>query len=159
MSLVHWHLALTHVPVVGLFAVLGLFFWALVRRNSEVARAGFAALVLIACVTAIVFLTGEPAEDAVEKLAGVTENSIDQHKELAEAAFGVTIGVGVLALLAFVGYLRREIPRWAVATGMVVTLGVSSLMAVTANLGGRIRHSEIGPSASAGQGIRETDEH
>jgi hypothetical protein len=117
MSLVHLHLALTHVPVVGLLAALGLFLWALIRRNSEVARAGLAALVVIACITGLVFLTGEPAEEAVEKLAGVTEDSIHEHEELAEAALVATIALGTLALVAFVGYLRRDVPRGAMFRG------------------------------------------
>ena len=135
MSLVHLHLALTHVPVVGLVVVLGLLLWALVRRSSEVARAGLAALVLIACATGLVFLTGEPAEEAVEELAGITEASIDRHKELAQAALAVTMGLGVLSLAAFGRFLRRDVPRWAIATLFVLTLGASGLMAVTANLG------------------------
>ena len=109
MSLVHLHLALTHVPV----AVIGLLAWALVRRNSEVARAGLAAL-------------------------------------------AVTIGLGVLSLVAFGRFLRRDVPRWAIATLFVLTLGASGLMAVTANLGGQIRHTEI--SASAMSGREEHDE-
>ncbi len=154
MSLVHLHLALTHVPVVGLLAVLGLFLWALVRRNSEVARAAFAGLILVACVTGVVFLTGEPAEEAVEKLAGVTEDSIHEHEELAEAALVATLTLGVLALFAFVGYLKREIPRLAMAVAFTMTLIVSGLMGVTANLGGQIRHTEIAGSAPQGNESR-----
>jgi len=143
MSPVHLHLLLNHVPVIGLLfvlLVLGVAFW---RRNSETGKLGMAMLAGIAVVTAVVFLTGEPAEEAVENLAGVSEAVIHEHEEAADAALIATSVAGVTALGLLLLYRRRELPRWAVGGTLAIVLVVSGQMAWTANLGGEIRHSEI----------------
>lgn len=143
MSFVHLHLLLNHVPVIGMVFVLLLLAVALWRRSSEIGKLALSVVVGIALVTGIVFLTGEPAEEAVEHVAGVSESIIHQHEEAAEAALIGTGMAGVLSL-AFLGwYRRRELPRWVAAASLAVVLAVTGMMAWTANLGGQIRHSEI----------------
>lgn len=143
MSLVHLHLLLNHVPVIGLLFVLLVLGVALWRRNSETGKLGIAMLVGIAAVTAVVFLTGEPAEEAVENFAGVSEMVIHQHEDAADAALIATSVAGVAALGLLLLYRRRELPRWAVSGTLALVLVGGGLMAWTANLGGQIRHSEI----------------
>ena len=77
MSWAHIHLALNHVPVIGLPIVVLLLLWGLVRRNAELIRAAFGLLVLLALVTLVVQLTGEPAEDLVEGLPGVLDSMVE----------------------------------------------------------------------------------
>jgi hypothetical protein len=59
MTWAHLHLALNHVPVVGLPLLL-LLAWGLARRSPEVTRASFALLVLLALITIVVQLTQSP---------------------------------------------------------------------------------------------------
>jgi nucleoside permease NupC len=143
MSFVHLHLLLNHVPVIGTVFVLLLLVIALWRRSTEIGKLALSAVVGIALVTAIVFLTGEPAEEAVEHVAGVSESVIHQHEEAGEAALFGTGLAGVLSLASLWWYRRRELPRWVAAASLVVVLVVTGMMAWTANLGGQIRHSEI----------------
>jgi MYXO-CTERM domain-containing protein len=96
-----------------------------------------------------VFLTGEPAEEAVEKLAGIHERVIHDHEELAEATLG-TVSVAGLLALGLLGWRRRRIlPRAALGLALAVVVGVGGLLARTAWLGGQIRHTEIAGGAAS----------
>ena len=149
MSIVHLHLILNHVPVIGMgFAllILGVASW---RRNDGMGRLGLAVMIGLALVTAAVFLTGEPAEEAVERVAGVSEAMIHPHEEAAEAALIVTGIAGAMALVALSAYRRRALPRWLTGAAFTAALVCSAMLGWAANLGGQIRHTEIGSAAAS----------
>jgi uncharacterized membrane protein len=151
MTLVHLHLILTHFPVVGLLFGLLLLGIALLRENHEWATAGLLLIVLSAVITIPLYVTGEAAEDAVEKLAGVSEAAIERHEEAAEVSFvGIEI-LGALSLLALAIHRlqQRTSPRLA---GFILAVGaiVFAHVSWTANLGGKIRHTEIASAGSDG---------
>ncbi len=148
MSVVHLHLLLNHVPVVGIFAVLLILAVALLRKNDGIGRLGLFMLAGVGLVTVAVYFTGEPAEEAVEHLAGVSGSLIHSHEEAAEAAFVASSIAGVAALGLLLWSWRRSLPRWTLAVSFALTLAVSGLMAWTANLGGQIRHTEIRDAAA-----------
>jgi hypothetical protein len=91
-----------------------------------------------------VYLTGEPAEHLVEHLPGVTKPAIEQHEESAEAAFIAVLVLGI-AVLGALGFFRgpRPIPHWFGVVSLVIALATCGLMLRTANLGGKVRHTEI----------------
>ena len=150
MSWAHIHLALNHVPVIGLPIVVLLLIWGLVRRNAELIRAAFGLLVLLGLVTLVVQLTGEPAEDLVEGLPGVLDSMVERHEE---AALIGTIGMSGLALLALFGWWRSRgghmLARWYAGVVLVGGVLLSGYFGWVANLGGQIRHSEIRPVQAA----------
>jgi len=147
MSVLHLHLILNHVPVIGTAFVLLLLGVAVLRRNDGMAKLGLIVMIGLAAITAVVFLTGEPAEEAVEHIAGVSEATIHPHEEAAEASLIATSVAGALALVALAVFRRRALPRWVTASALAAVLVVSSMLGWTANLGGRIRHTELGGSA------------
>ena len=147
MSIVHLHLILNHVPVIGMFFVLLILAVAMWRRDSAGGKLGLSVLVGLAMITGLVFLTGEPAEEAVEDVAGVSERMIHPHEEAAEVALIATLVVGGAALVALVALRRKPLPRWAMGSALVAVVVVSGLLGWTANLGGQIRHAEIGTTA------------
>lgn len=149
MSIVHLHLILNHVPVIGMAFALLILSVAAWRRNDGMGRLGLAVMVGLAVVTAAVFLTGEPAEEAVEKVATVSEAMIHPHEEAAEASLIATGIAGALALIALGVYRRRALPRWVTGAAFTAALVASTMLGWTANLGGRIRHTEIGGTAAA----------
>lgn len=146
MSWAHLHLALNHVPVIGLPIALLLLALALLRRSTELTKAAFALLVLIAAVTVVVQLTGESAEELVENLPGYSEALVEHHEE---AALIATVGMSILGLVAFAGLVlfRRAsaLPLWVGGGILLLGLLVGGVMGWTANLGGQIRHTEIRP--------------
>jgi hypothetical protein len=145
MNAVHLHLLLNHLPVIGsLFAVL-ILVWALIRRNTEIARAALGLFVIAAITGLAAYYTGEPAEHAAEDIAGVSERAIHSHEESAELATVLLGGYGVFALGALL-YLRKraaEFPRGLISLALVLALVPTGAMAWTANQGGKIRHPEI----------------
>ena len=149
MSLVHIHLVLTHVPVLGTVFGLLLLLAALVWRSDHLRRAAFVSFVACALAAAPTCLTGEAAEEAVEDLPGVTDAQIERHEDIAAVALALSVTLGVIGLAGLVSAARA--PRVSRASGYaaafvgVVTAGV---MAVTANSGGGIRHSEMHSTAA-----------
>ena len=149
MNPAHLHLLLNHVPVLGAIGLLLLFTIAFFRRDSSLGRLALALTIVVAGAAVAVFLTGEPAEELVEELAGINESAIEPHEEAARVA---TIAFGILgaaAAISLVAFRRRELPRWMMGVALLGTLGVSGLMGWTANLGGQIRHTEIGAAPGA----------
>lgn len=149
MNGAHLHLLLNHLPVLGTLFGLGILAIALWRRNDTLRRTGLALLVIAGLAAGGAFLTGEPAEEAVE--GKVTEQVIAAHEEAAEAALW---GAGILAVLSAGALLRwrREIPQGVAGAVLVGAIVTSGLMAWTANLGGQIRHPEIGAPSVASSG-------
>ena len=165
MSIVHLHLLLNHFPVIG--AILGALFLAvaLLRRSSELAKISLAFLALVGAASVLVFLTGEPAQEALEKLPGFSERLVDRHEDMALVATIVTGTIGALALAAMILYRRRAVPHWLSTVVLVCAVGSSAVMGYTAYLGGQIRHTELRASTASLGGsdtatpAAERDEH
>ncbi len=151
MDLVHLHLMLNHVPVLGVvFAfvvgVIGFLF-----KSKAVTRVALGMLVFSAIIAVPVYLTGEPAEEVVEGLAGVSEAVIEQHESAAAFSLilaGVTGGFALLALL-FGRSLTSKVPGYLVAATLLAAFLTTGSMLWTANLGGQIRHTEIRTAAGS----------
>lgn len=157
MSIVHLHLLLNHVPVVGTMFALVTFAAALLIRESVSIKFALWVSAALALVAVAVYFTGGAAEEAVEKLAGVTESAIEQHEEAAEVTTVAMSVFGALSVAALLFFRKGRVPRWVAVSGLVGTVVLSALMGWTANLGGQIRHTEI-RSANLQQGGHESDE-
>ncbi|HEU4698455.1 MAG TPA: hypothetical protein VFS40_04705 [Gemmatimonadales bacterium] len=150
MNAAHLHLLLNHAPVFGVFFALVLLGLARLRRSDDLARVGLLALVASALAALAAMLTGDPAEHAVEHLAGVSEHAIHAHEEAAELAAVVTYVGGGAALAALAFFRRPALRRPLSGLALLIALAAFGLMARTANLGGQIRHPEIaGPAPAA----------
>ncbi|HYO45745.1 MAG TPA: hypothetical protein VEY33_03550 [Gemmatimonadota bacterium] len=156
MDPAHIHLMLNHVPLFGALAVTILCAVALVRRQQGLARGGLVVALLTAIVALVVYLTGEPAEELVENLPGVSEAVLETHEEIALVATIVVGAYGVLALISLFAFRHGVTMRF---TRILLVLSFLPLaaMAYTAYLGGQIRHSEIRPEAASAAGSVETD--
>lgn len=150
MNIVHLHLLLNHVPVLGVAFVTLLLFIAVVRRSGELARVSLAILALVGAIAVLVFFTGEPAQESIEHLPGLSERLIDRHEEVAEVATIATGIIGALALGALIVYRRRALPRWMTLFALIAGVGSTAFMGYTANLGGHIRHTEIRSTPGSG---------
>ena len=152
MNAAHAHLLLNHLPVLGTaFGVLLLLF-AFVRKSDELKRLGLGVFVVAALTAVPAYLTGEPAEDIVERLPGISKPMIEEHEEAAENG---AVALGALGVMSLAGLLRFRrsacLPQWLTVSSLVVALVVAALMARTATLGGRIHHPEIRSENAAAQ--------
>ena len=160
MSVVHLHLLLNHLPVVGTLFLLALFGIAFLRRDAMLTRLALWTGVTLAAIAVVVFLTGEPAEEAVEGMAGVSEAALERHEDVAKLAMIAMGASGVLAALVLaLARGRATISRTVAGGGFAISLLLAAIMGFTANLGGQIRHSEIRGDASiaAVGGVEESE--
>lgn len=149
MSTVHLHLLLNHFPIVGSIFTTAILALAVMRKSTELAKLAFWSFAGLGILSVIVYLTGGSAEEAVERLPGVSEAVIEQHEEAALVA-AIAIGViGAFAAVLLFWFRRRLLPRAVVSAMLVGAVGVAGLMAYAANLGGQIRHTEIRSGAMA----------
>jgi beta-lactamase regulating signal transducer with metallopeptidase domain len=150
MDLLHLHLILNHVPVIGAGILLLLLAGAVWRRSGELMRAALVLAVVLGAVALGAFFTGEPAENGLKDYPGVTERKISAHEDAAEMALTSIEVLAALALLGLVVWRKQPgIPGWFAAVIVFVALVTSGMMGWTANLGGKIRHTELGGSAPA----------
>ena len=149
MNPVHGHLMLSHVPVIGVLAALLALAYATLARSRDVQRLGLLGLVLCALLAWPVFLSGDPAEEVVEQIQGVPEEPVDRHEDSGKVSIALVELAGLLALVAWMRSRgERAAPRWVAATTVAALVAAASLI-WTANLGGHIRHPEIGGVAGA----------
>ena len=149
------HLLLNHFPIVGTIACILLIIAAFFTRSSHLANAGLIGLVLLALITIPVFLTGEPAEEKVEHLPGVVHDTIEEHEDAGKFALIGMLITGAFALVALFMARRRPASRVWLGITLVVSLWALSVVARTAYLGGKIRHTEMHGAAEA---THETDD-
>ena len=162
MSAAHWHLMLNHIPLLGLFFGAVLLAYGLWRGSEDVQKASLGLLAVAGLSALAVYLTGEPAEEVVEGLAGVSHDAIEAHEEGALYALiaGLATGVAALGTLLY-GWGRRALARWTVVLTLVLAVVSTGLLGYTANLGGKISHPELRGAASSvvdvDDGEREED--
>ena len=154
MNPAHLHLMLNHVPLFGALAVTILCAAALLKRQQGLARGGLFVAVLAAIVSLAVYLTGEPAEEMVENLPGVSEAVLETHEEIALVATVVLGAFGVLALVSLFA-LRHGVTMRFTRILLALSLLPLAAIAYTAYLGGQIRHSEIRTGGGTGE-VRES---
>ena len=81
MNLAHVHLLLNHIPVIAVPIGLIFLVHSLWKSNVQQMRFAYLFLFLTSLSVIAVFLTGEPAEEIIEHLPGVTEALIEVHEE------------------------------------------------------------------------------
>lgn len=144
MDAAHLHLMLNHFPLAGMLGALLILAFARWSKNETLTRTGLALVVLSGVLTLPTFLTGEPAEKAIEHLPGISEDLIEAHEEAAEKIVWL---VGIAAAVSAAGLVqafRKGItPRWAVIGVSGLGLATAVSLAWVNNLGGRISHPEI----------------
>lgn len=162
MDAAQLHLLLNHLPVIGGIFALALLAYGWIRGQDAVVRVALWALVVAGAAGIATYLSGEPAEEVVEELAGVSEALIERHEEAAAWATGGSVLAGLIALFVLGLHRARPVGRGAAAAVLVVGLGAAGLMGWTAHLGGQVRHSEIRSGFVAGEttapGEREHDD-
>lgn len=156
MNPTHVHLLITHLPIFG--SVLGALVLAfgLGYKSAPTKIAAYAVLIISSIGAGIAYLTGEPAEESVEHLQGVSENMIHDHEEFALFALIGLIITGVLALIGLYLTIKRSPRTRTIAQiTLLVSLVSFGLVAWTGYLGGQIRHTEINPSATSAENLPE----
>ena len=151
---VHIHLLVNHAPVFGSLFALALFIASYFWAPDVLRRTAFVVLIFTALAAVVAFLTGDPAQHAIRGFPGVVRSMVRDHEEMGESSFIVASIVGVLALAALVRWRDRTVPRAATLVLLLGNVVVAGMMAYTALLGGRIRHTEVRSGATIQDAIR-----
>jgi len=144
MNQAHFHLILNHFPIIGLITGTLVILVGLLAKKSMVTQTGLFIVLGAALLGIPTFLTGEGAEEIVEKLGSESDRLIHEHEELAELFIWVLAITGVFALFNLYSYWKHK--SWATKFSWLV-LGASLVSGFIAqqvgSSGGEIRHTEI----------------
>lgn len=144
MDQTHLHLLITHLPIFG--SILGglVLAYGIWKKSSQTNNAAYFLLIISSFGAVVSYLTGEGAEETVERLPGVSESIIEQHQDFALFALIALIAVGVAAIVGLLLSRRNSafIKKVAVGT-LILSLLSFGLVGWTGYLGGQIRHLEI----------------
>lgn len=143
----HLHLMLNHAPVIGAPLVLLLLTVGLWRGSRDLVTVSLVLVLGLAVTAALVYFTGEPAEEAVEHAPWFREALVETHEEHALVSLVASLVTGALAAASLVFRRRGGETRW-LPRAVWAALAVSTLLfAWTAWSGGRIRHDELRSTA------------
>jgi hypothetical protein len=147
MNWAHVHLMLTHIPVIGVGAILDFLLVGVIRGSREIEWASLQLFVALALVSVVVYLSGSSANHQVRDLPGFSRSVIHRHSKAADFAFWSLEILGVLSFGALYRFrVTAAVPPKIITAMLVIGFVVILLMGWTANLGGKIRHPEIGPT-------------
>jgi uncharacterized membrane protein len=149
----HLHLLVNHSPIFGCLFAFALLLASYFTSADVLRRTAFVVLIGTAIAGATADLSGDAAEQAVRGLPGVRHDDIEAHSQMADKAYILGGVLGVLALAALVRWRRRPVPAGAATAMVLATAFVGGAMIYTALLGGRIRHTEVRPGATAADAL------
>jgi len=161
MNNTHIHLLLNHFPVIGTLIGSCLLLWGIIKKNDQIKSISAFLLACMAIIAIPVFLTGEPAEESVEHLGGISEQAIELHEEAAEIAIWLMGITGVVSLITLLMKLKKHRQTNLVfVLAFILSVVCFASMARTGYLGGQIRHTEISSTGAAdgGQIDKKTEE-
>ncbi|MBZ5659456.1 MAG: hypothetical protein LAO08_03545 [Acidobacteriia bacterium] len=144
MNWAHIHLVLTHIPVIGIGAIIAFLLIGKIRGSREIEWVGLQMFVALALLSIAVYLTGSPASHQMRALPGISRETIHRHSSVADFAFGGLEVLGALSLGALIKFRSTaSVPARFMSPLLALAFAVLLMMIWTANLGGRIRHPEI----------------
>ena len=149
MNSTHLHLLLNHFPIIGTLIGSGLLLAGIFRKNYQLSNSALTVLSIMAIIAIPVYLTGEPAEESVEKISGVSETIIEAHETAATVAIWLMMATGLTALISLIIQFKSKTYKPALNYMVALfALICFAAMARTGYLGGQIRHTEISSTAN-----------
>ncbi len=143
MNPTHIHLLLNHFPIIGTLIGSAILLYSIIRKQNTGKITGAFIIVIMAIVAIPVLLTGEPAEDSVKHLSGISKALIHDHEEASEKAFWLMEITGAFSLFALVVYRVKSVfASKAFLVAFAFSVITFFAMAWAGNLGGKIRHPE-----------------
>jgi uncharacterized membrane protein len=144
MNQTHIHLLITHLPIFGSMLGALVLLHGIGAKSDQTKIAAYYVFILSAIGATVAYLTGEGAEEVVEKIQGVVEESIKTHEDSASVTLISLIILGTASIIGV--YLTFKKSIYTSSTAFIVLfVSVFSfiLVARTGYLGGKIRHTEI----------------
>ncbi len=155
MDWVHLHLALNHLPVVGVLFIFLLLVLGICRGSEELKRLALQLGVALFIVAMIVKFSGEQsAEKLFAEPDAATKPLISAHEDSADQAVTGAFLLGVVSAIGLWKSRRtRVLSGWVTTAATVFCFVTILLLARSANSGGQIAHPEIRASAPSSEGV------
>src|SRR5688572_215264 len=135
MNSVQIHLALTHAPVIISLVALALLVVALLLKNDTLIKTAYIMILVAGTAAVPVYFSGEGAEEAIEKLPGISESIIEQHEDVAKYSMLSVAVAGLFALAALFSNRWQAVSRILKILVLIISITSSALMIQTAHLG------------------------
>jgi len=144
MNQAHFHLVVNHlpiiVPIVGVLVMLA----GLVLKSEVIQRTAYGIFILGAICTIPAFVSGEGAEEVLEKIQGVSHKLIHEHEEKAETFALISYLLGAVALLGlWANWKKKSFSKLISYVVVLLSFVVIFFAQQTGTSGGEIRHPEI----------------
>ncbi|MGC8743751.1 MAG: hypothetical protein ACP5T0_07730 [Verrucomicrobiia bacterium] len=144
MNAAHYHIALTHAPLMGIVSGFCLIVAGIILKNETLKKTSLWFFIVSAAIAVPVYLSGQGAEKVLKSFLTNISDEIEQHEEMASIALGGSIVLGVIAIIFAILFRGERQFRTGFALVIsLIALIVIGLTGYTANLGGKIRHIEI----------------
>ncbi|WMI67761.1 hypothetical protein [Mangrovimonas sp. YM274] len=144
MNSAQLHLALTHLPLVGILLGIMVLLTGMILKKNTLKITAYAMFAFSALACAAAYFTGEGAKIVVDNTSQVSETLIHRHEEYAEVFLVATLLLGLLSLLACP--VTVKFPQYAkIILVCILLLAIINgiLAAYVGSSGHAIRHSEI----------------
>lgn len=156
MSSVWLHLLVNHVSIVGTFIGLIIVIVGLFMKSDVIKNVGLIVFVVTGLSVYVAYLTGAPAEEAIENIPGISESVIHTHQEAAQWSLTAISAALVLSLVTLFYKSQKAVVRNSIMTAfLIVSLWAYAVIAKTSHDGGLIRRPDLNPSPA----IYERNEH
>lgn len=144
MDWIQVHLAVNHLPVIGVPLFVAVFIAGWWMRSRDVLRVALWGLLILSAGAIGVKYTGDfAAEQGAEHFAPA-KNLVAHHEQAGDQA---TTAIFVLGLATALALWRarnaKPFPRWALLLVLVLGLAASGLYLRSAQTGGKIGHPEL----------------
>lgn len=149
MNATHFHLLLNHFPIIGTLIGTIIIIYGFIINDIKIKILSAYIITAMTLIAVPVYLTGEPAEETVEKIKGISENNIELHEDAAEFAIVLMSITAVIALISII--VSKQKPELAHKTFFVLIIFSFfsfAAMARVGYLGGKIRHTELNSNVS-----------
>jgi hypothetical protein len=152
------HLAINHIPVLGIGLSLFLFAYGMFRNAKEVKIAALLVYLLCSLFIFPTYLSGEKSEDLVEKLPGVSETTIEKHEDFAKPALALAVvGIALAVIVLFSIYSDFKTLTWLPYVLLAFIVVQNLYFLNLAHTGGLIRHSELTPGQLPPSALQDKD--
>lgn len=144
MNATHFHLLLNHFPIIGTLIGTIILVYGFITKELKIKILSAYIIAAMALLAVPVYLTGEPAEETVEHISGISEINIELHEEAAEFAIVLMSITGLLALISII--ITKKIPaQFHKSFFVLIVFSFFSFaaMARVGYLGDKIRHTEL----------------
>src|SRR5690606_42106497 len=108
MNDVHFHLVVTHLPIVGVLIGFLVLLTGYITKSPQVKTTALGIFIFSALAAISAFYTGEAAEDIVENLPGISETLIHTHEEHAELFYTMMLLLEGASLVTMIIHYKKS---------------------------------------------------